>query len=183
MKAFQLDKNYNLDVSPDTLVLAPFKALIDRDSSKNKEVGKKELLYIYHMEDPRSDFSDIMDDDTKKKQIIDNIKFPKGWKEDKVVLASRAFYKERQETMSIRLYKACKIAVDKIEQFFIKFDINERDEKGKPIFNINQINSVIKEIGTTIDNLEKLEQKVKRDLSVKNNVRGSKTKALFEDGV
>ena len=183
MKAFQLDRNYNLEVSPDTLVLGPFKDIIDRDKSKDKELGKKELLYIYHMEDPRSDFSDIMDNDYKKLQIITNIRFPKGWVEDKIIITGRKFYKERQETMAIRLYKACKIAVDKIEEFFTNFDINERDEKGKPIFNINQINSVIKEIGTTIDNLEKLEQKVKRDLSVKNNVRGNKNKSLYEDGI
>jgi len=183
MKAFQLDRNYNLEISPDTLVLGPFKDLIDRDKTKDKEIGKKELLYVYHMEDPRSDFSDIMDEVYKIQQITTNIRFPKGWKEDKLVTTARKFYKERQETMSIRLYKACKIAVDKIEQFFTKFDIDERDEKGKPIFNISQINGVIKEIGTTIDNLEKLEQKVKRDLSVKNNVRGSKTKSHYEDGV
>ena len=91
MKLFELNRlTYEIDIAPEALLLEPFKRLIDRDKSKTKDMAKKELALIYHYCDIRSDYSG-MENNTKLAQIIENLKFSKGYTPDKLVKEAMEF--------------------------------------------------------------------------------------------
>lgn len=177
-----MDHN-GLTISEEAYLLKPFKKLWDRDKTKTKDVALAELGYVYFMEDFRSDYFDIIDNDERRKNVINDIVFPKGWKEDAAVSHARKYYKEMSETFSLKFLKDVRFALDRIREFFRNVDFTLMDKNGKPIYDVSKINNVIKQSDATLENLSKLEKRVLRDIKEESKMRGSKKKALFEDGI
>lgn len=174
MKLFKL-VNYNLSIDDEAYLLLPFKALWDRDRSKNKELAQAELAYIFFMEDFNSDFFTILDEAERKEEVKRNLSLPSNWQEDTAVLEAREFYRDKtQNTYSLLLLKDVRGALDKIREFLRDAD---------PIKNINQLLSTTQKVGELLIQIDKLEDKVKRDLQDQSKIVGSKTKAIFEDGL
>ena len=48
-------EGYTISVEPEALLLSPFKAIWDRDTTQDKRVAMQELGFLYFMCDPRSD--------------------------------------------------------------------------------------------------------------------------------
>lgn len=184
MNLFQV-KDYKLEINPAAYSVYPFKKIWDRDKSKNKKRAIEELSYIYFMCDYKSDFADIIDEEEKHTEIVKSCMQKEKYEPDKVVQEAMDFYVDRQETLTMRLYRTAKIGISKIEKYIESIDLKEKDKKtGKPIHNISQINSVIKELVNTADTLEKLETRIKSDLQQKDfTARGNREKAVFEDGI
>ena len=63
-------EGYEVEIEPEALMLAPFKAIYDRDKSKDKSTAKQELAYIYYMEDPRSDYQFLVDSEVRNNEVI-----------------------------------------------------------------------------------------------------------------
>ena len=95
MKLFKL-VNYNLSIDDEAYLLLPFKALWDRDRSKNKELAQAELAYIFFMEDFNSDFFTILDEAERKEEVKRNLSLPSNWQEDTAVLEAREFYRDKR---------------------------------------------------------------------------------------
>ena len=182
MKLFDLE-DYQLVFSPQALALKPFKDLWDRDKTKDKSVAINELAYIYYMCDYKSDYAIIIDDEERSNEILSVLNLPKNWKVDNAIINAMQFYKDRSKGMIMHLYEASKILLDKIVTFAREVDIDERDDKGKPIYNVKQINDIIKQLGDTAKSVQDLEKMVKEELDNTKNKVGSKEKNLFEEGL
>jgi len=91
MRLFDLVNN-QLVISEEAYILIPFKAIWDRDKTKLKEKALAELGFVYFMEDYKSDFSDIVNDEERSTEITSVLGLPSGWKEDAVVRNAREFY-------------------------------------------------------------------------------------------
>lgn len=183
MKLFSL-RNYALTVSEEAYALKPFKILWDRDKNKDKKIAIAELAYIFYMEDFRSDFSDILDDSERSREVIINVGLPKSWKEDVFVEAARCFYKDRVESViSIQYLKDAKHAVGEMSKFFRNIDLSKVNRSGNFVYDISKVKTVLTDSASIIENLNELERIVKRDLQEASNVRGDKPKSPFEDGI
>ncbi len=183
MKLFNL-VNYRLEISEEAYILKPFKKLWDRDKSKNKARALDELGYIFFMEDFRSDYSDVLDEEERSVIVKKNLSFPGAWKEDKLVKDARTFFRERDEKVLALLFlKDAKIGVDKIRQFYREVDLLVLDKNGKPVYNIAQLAAVIERSSGILTNLDKLEEMVKKKLHKESAVRGQQQKSVFEDGL
>lgn len=183
MKLFNLN-NYRLDISEEAYILKPFKKLWDRDKSKKKERALSELGYVFFMDDFRSDYSDIIDDNERGTEVKKALSMPKGWKEDKLVKDARGFYLKRdQEILALLFLKDAKIGIDKIRRFFREVDFLALDKNGKPIYDIARLATVIEKSSGILANLDKLEEMVKKKLQKESAIRGKRQKAIFEDGV
>ena len=68
MKLFKYDA-YKITISEEALLLEPFKQIWNRDKSKDKTKALQELGYIYFMEDPRSDYQYLIDEQQRKESI------------------------------------------------------------------------------------------------------------------
>ena len=167
--------------SPQALGLKPFRDLYERDKTKNKVVAISELEYVYFMADYKSDYSDIIDDEERSQEIISVLDLPKNWEKDDIVQIAMDFYIDRSDSMLMKLYKAAKILLSKIVKFAETVNLDERDNNNKPVYNVKQINDMVKQLGGTVESVQHLEKMVKAEVSANKTNVGSREKNMFED--
>jgi hypothetical protein len=177
---FDLNSEMNLTISPEAYSLVPFKKIWDRDKSKNKDKALKDLAYIFWMSDFRSYVADITDHDDKHAEVVSIITDDGKYNPDELVNEAIEFYK-KDIPISLGFLTDVKTAINELRRYFRELKLDDVDDKGKPIHNANQVMNSIKSTGDLLENLEKLEIKVKKDLDMNNSVRGDKTKGLYED--
>jgi hypothetical protein len=177
---FQLDGNMNLTIDPTIYSLSIFKKILEKDKSKNKEKALMDMSYIFWMSDYRSYVADITDSIEKHKEVISIIDESGKYKPDSLVEEALEQYK-KDIPLSLHFLNDVKSAVNELRKYFRELNLQEYDDKGKPIHNANQVMNSIKSTGDLLETLDKHEIKVKKDLDMNNSVRGSKSKGLYED--
>jgi len=183
MRLFDCTNN-QVTISEEAYLLLPFKVVWDRDKTKSKEKALAEMGYIYFMEDFKSDFSDITDEDSREAEIIENLSLPKSWKEDEVVRKAREFYRKRsEEILPLLLLRDAKSVIDKMRAFYREVDFLATDKNGKSKHDIDKVARTIERSAGILENLTKLENMVKKEIQSKKDKVGSRTKSLFEDGL
>jgi len=176
--------NNQVTISEEAYLLKPFKAIWDRDKSKDKARALAEMGYIYFMEDFKSDFSDIVDEEAREAEVIGSVDLPPSWKEDKVVRIAREFYRKRsEEVLPLLFLHDIKIAIDRMRTQFREVDFLATDNRGKLKYDIEKFARTIEKSVGLLEGLSKLENMVKKELQSKKDKVGSKSKALFEDGI
>lgn len=173
-------EGYEVKVDPEALMLAPFKAIYDRDKSKDKSLAKQELAYIYFMGDPRSDYQYIVDEEVRSEEIIRGLGMPKKWHKDAVITRALEFY-ESFKPMSAGLLEDTRYIVNKLRQELRNLDFDERDDKGKPVHTLNTITSTLKQIPGLAKDLDEAERTLSKDIIADAKARGTQSKALLED--
>jgi hypothetical protein len=168
---------------PYTLSIKEFKKLWTRDKTRDKRIAKSELSYVYFMTDFKSPFSNITDDEDRSNAIINSLDLPKGWKPDATVKACIDIYKERQKTITMILLDDARYALNEISRFLRSINLHATDERGNFIYDVKKMADTIKMIPSLSDSLDVLEEKVKREIDVKKQLRGDKEKSVFEDGL
>ena len=184
MKLFELNRlTYEIDIAPEALLLEPFKRLIDRDKSKTKDIAKKELALIYHYCDIRSDYSG-MENNVKLAQIIENLKFSKGYTPDKMVKEAMEFYMSFKTPIE-NLYEGAIIAAQAVDKYLRNTEelLAERIER-KVVTDIAKITSSIEKLPKIMANLKAAEKElVKEKKETEGRMKGSKAMNMFEDGL
>lgn len=173
-------EGYNVTVEPEALMLAPFKAIWDRDKNKDKHVAMQELAFIYFMGDPRSDYQYIIDEEERVKEIKKGQGMPDKWKPDAVIKRALEFYNSFKPA-SAGLLEDTKIAVNKLRQLLRSIDLKEKDDKGKPMYTLNTVTATIKQIPGLVKDLDEAERTLARDIVNESRARGSQSKSLYED--
>ena len=128
----------NYIVIPDsyTLTIKEFKDLIERDKSKKKEKGIKELAYIYYMCDHNSPFS-VYEEEERHEEVLKSLNI-----KDKIdigVKKAMEKYLELVETSAVKLLKAARSSVVKLEKYFSNIDLTLVDDNGRPIFHAKDL--------------------------------------------
>ena len=173
-------EGYNLTIDPMLLTLKPFRNLWERDTSDKKEKAIQEIAYIYFMEDPRSDYQYIIDREERETQIKEGEGLKKSWKPDKQVLSAMSLYASFK-TPAALLLEDTRMAVDKLRQLLRNIDLNEVDDKGRPIYTLNTITSTIKQIPGLIKDLDEAERALAKEIAQSDKVRGAQEKSIYED--
>jgi hypothetical protein len=183
MKLFEM-KDYNLHVSEEAWGLLPFKAILKRDKSRNKEMAFKEMLFIYFYTDVRSDYVHYTDSE-KLKEIIKDIGLPTDWKLDSIMQDAINFYEERSVSVIAKLYKsALKSANDTSEYLEMTADLlRERTDKGGTVTTLPMITASQKTLPEIMKNLKAAYKEViAEQKELEGRTKGSRTMNLFEDG-
>lgn len=173
-------EGYQVKVEPEVLLLKPFKVLWDRDKSKDKNKAIMELSVIYFMEDPRSDYQYLVDRDMRLQEIIKGIGLKSTWKPDKEVIKAAEFYSSFKPA-SAGLLEDTRYAINKLREMLRKIDLDERDDKGKPVYTLSSVTSTIKQIPALVKDLDEAERTLSKDIIAEAKARGSQSKALEED--
>lgn len=179
MELFEL-KNNNLDVHPAAYALAPFKPIVNQ---KSKQKVIKELAYIYFMADYKSDFSDLLNEEERSVEVKTVLELPKNWEPSDDVKKAIEFYKNRQMTPSMHLLEATLKMVEKLKQYYENIDLDERDERGKPVHNVASVQKGAGEIGVLTEALKNLREAVAKEIEEASRVRGGGEVGYFEDGI
>lgn len=173
-----------LAVSPEALGIKIFNDIWKRDKSKSKNKAREEFYFIYFFADYKSDFADIIDEQERKTAIIESVMENPNWEPDDLIYNAIEFYRERSSTVTSVLLDDAKSAVYRISSFLKTVDLDERDVKsGKPIHNPKNITGMVGDMSSIVENISKLERKVKREIEEENTMKGGREKNIFEDGI
>jgi len=185
MKLFEM-KNYNLQVDEAIWGLLPFKELLKRDKSKQKEIAFKEVLFIYFYSDIRSDYVYITDNDLRAKEIQKDVGLPKDWKIDKTLQEAIDMYESKTMTPVGKLYKSSLKAADDISNYLESTDVllKERTDKGGVVTPLTTITSALKSVpGIMRDLKAAYKEVVAEQKEMEGRTKGSRTLGMFEDGL
>lgn len=179
-------KDNKVIIDPILLTIPEFKSIWERDTTKDKSIAEQELLYTFFMSEQKKDSNPYIDysESTKSESIIkDHVKI-KDWKPDGLVIRAIEKNIEFQErgNGSLRMLNSLKKSRENLINFFNNLDIEQTDDKGKPIYKPAEILKAMKEAEGAISTIEALEEKVKReDITKKGRGQKNIKASEFED--
>lgn len=173
-------EGYKLTIEPEALTLVPFKRIWNRDRTVNKDKAISEIGYIYFMMDPRSDYQYLVDEDERSSAIIEGEGLPSDWKPDKLVKDAMEFYGKFKPTAAL-LLEDTRYAVDKLRKLLRDIDLDEKDEKGKPVYTLNTITATIKQVPLLAKDLDEAEKALASEMRNSGKMRGQGEKTIYED--
>lgn len=179
MKLFKYE-SYEVTVEPEALLLKPFKVLWVRDRSKSKEKAIRELGFVYFFTDPRSDYQYIIDEKSRIEAIKEGEGLGSNWTPDSKVLEAVEFYKQFKPTSAL-LLETTRELVDKLMKQMRDLDLNERDERGKPVFPLNTVTATIEKVPDMVIKLDSAEKAIAAEIKSSGSMRGQGEKTVFED--
>jgi len=135
-----------------------------------KSLNTQELAYVYFMVDYKSPYS--VYEESQRKDEVKNAIFAKKWIESVKVKAACDKYAELTETSSVKLLKAARESVVKLEKYFKDIDLTLMDDNGKPIFNAKDLIANLSNMGKVVDGLTRLEEIVRKEEQAANSNRG-----------
>ena len=181
MKLFRYE-GYKVVISEEAFALKVFRQIWNRDRSVNKDKAIMELGYVYFMVDPRSDYQYLVDEDERSKAIIEGEGLPNGWTPDKAITEAMEFYSRFKPTAAL-LLEDTRYAVDKLRKLLREIDLNQLDDKGKPIYTLNSITATIKQVPSLAKDLDEAEKALASEMRSEGKMRGSGEKTLMDDSL
>ena len=184
MNGFTL-RDYVLTVEDNMWGLIPFKKILKRDKSRDKDRALKEMLFIYYYSDIKSDYL-IIDSKFRIEEIKKDIGLPEDWRIDSVLQEAIDFYEERSLTVVGKLYKNALAAANDISEYLTKTKelLEERDDKGKPVTTLTTIVGGISKIKTVMQDLKAAEKElIKEKIETEGRMKGQQAMGLFEAGI
>ena len=140
--------------------------------SEFKELSTSELAFVYFMVDHKSPFS-VYEWDQRIKEVKNSVfKDKKKWTPSAKVLGACDKYDKLIETSAVRLLKAARTSIVKLEKYFRDIDLHLMDDHGKPIFHAKDLIANLSNMGKVVDGLARLEEIVKKEEQAANTNRG-----------
>ena len=133
-----------------------------------KDLKIEELGYVYFMCDHRSAYA-VYEWDKRHEEVIQSLKLKTVSK--KVEIACDK-YNELIETSAVKLLKAARESVKKLETYFRTVDLTLVDDNGRPIFHAKDLVNNLEKMGKVVDGLSRLEDIVKKEEQANNPTRG-----------
>lgn len=181
MKLFKYE-GYKVVISEEAFALKVFRQIWNRDRSINKDKAIMELGYIYFMVDPRSDYQYLVDEEERSKAIIEGEGLPSNWKPDKVVTEAMQFYSRFKPTAAL-LLEDTRVAVEKLRKLLRDINLEDTDDKGRPLYTLNTITATIKQVPGLAKDLDEAEKALASEMRSEGKMRGQGEKTIFEDNL
>lgn len=166
-------------VDPNAIIIPPFKDIWERDKSKTKETAINELCFVYFAADFNSPYITFPEDE-KIERIKQDFLVKNKLKPDSLLLHSIEVYKQFQETHSMRLLNSARVAADKMSTYFNNINFDDEDDSGKLKYVAKDVASTLANVGKIVESLDKLEEKVKKEIKTTTKVRGGGAASKWE---
>lgn len=169
----------------ETLLIHPFNEIWERDESPTKVEAIEDFTYIEFVTSARktNPYAGYADD-IKREKVKADIITREDWVEDDLILKAIRKIEEFQVEASVtyNYYMAAKKAAEKMQDFFLNFDMNKVNIKtGMPIFKPKDITSSLMDTSKVLENLNTLKEKVEQELFEQVKNRGQKVISRFAD--
>ena len=166
-------KDYKVVLHPDSVAIPPFRELWERDKTKHKHKATQELSYVYFVCDFKSPYAIYNEKERPRKVKSDFIK-DSDWEEDDLVKDAMKKYNEFQETYTMKFFYSARGLSEKLQAYFDEVDFAVMDEKGKPVYSAKDAMANLQKVGDVIESLNKVEDKVKKEIDDKAKIKGKK---------
>lgn len=174
MNVFVYDNvNNRLEINEgEVLLVKEFKALLDKDKSKDKKLAFKELTYIYLAIDWKSPYNQYTELERHEEALRDSGITEEEFNNPVFREACRKYRTLQESNLSIRMLNAAKLGAQQfIDYFTIIADLNERDINGKPVFDAKKHFETMSKMHELHDELTSLESIVKKELTETSTLR------------
>lgn len=174
MNVFIYDNGNNrLEINePEILLIKEFKALSDRDKTKNKSRLWKELTYIYLAIDWKSLYNQYSEQERHVEALSDSGITEEEFNDPLFREACRKYKALQDSNKSIKMLRAAMNAADQFIDYFTDIvDLNERDVNGKPVFTAEKVMKEVGMLNKVHEELTILENRVKKELAEKSTLR------------
>ena len=136
----------------------------------------KELSFVFFYADHRSSYS-AYDDEERKIKLEEDLKV----KVTPKLAGAVKKYQELGETHGIKLLKAARSSVNKLEKYFQNIDLTAMDDNGKLLYQAKDLVANLSKIGEVVEGLDRLEELVQKQQAKDNpNRAGVKTNKYSE---
>jgi hypothetical protein len=136
-----------------------------------KELDTKELAYVFFMCDHTSPFA-VYGVEQRHEEVKLSVYGKSKWTASSKVNAACDKYRKLKETSAVKLLKAARHSIVKLERYFDTVDLTLLDDNGKPIYHAKDLVANLSKMGDVVDGLIKLEDQVKKQEQVNTNARG-----------
>ena len=137
-----------------------------------KNLNVEELSYVYFMIDHRSPFA-VYEWNKREIEVKFSIFGEKSkWKPSSKAKKACEKYEKLIETSAVKLLKAAKESIVKLEKYFRTVDLTLTDDNGRPIFHAKDLINNLEKMGKVVDGLTRLEDIVKKEEQAANTNRG-----------
>tara|TARA_Y100001938_G_C8025538_1_gene397791 strand:- start:452 stop:973 length:522 start_codon:yes stop_codon:yes gene_type:complete len=137
-----------------------------------KDLTAKELAFVYFTTDHKSPFS-VYEWEQRVIEVKNSIFGEDSkYKPTSKVLTACKKYDKLIETSAVRLLRAARESVIKLEKYFRDIDLSMMDDNGRPIFHAKDLINNLEKMGKVVDGLTNLEDIVKKEAQAANNNRG-----------
>lgn len=167
----------------ETLLIHPFNKIWDRDEHPDKLEAIKDFTFIEFMvskkkSNPYAGYSE----DVRFEKLVEQIYDDPDWEPDLLIEEGMAYLVEFQTNASpiYSFYMSALLASEKLKDFLNNFDINEKTERGMPIYKPSDITRAIVDTEKVLTNLQSLKNKVEQELFETTKTRGAKIINHFE---
>lgn len=187
MKVFELDENNKVILSPELRLIREFRLLIEEDKDRFKKQAIKWFQYIYFMYSFKSPFADLPD--KYRKESVE--KDTGVTKITPTLQAAIDKFIELQDTPTTRTLREVKSTLDMSAEMIkvLRNQIQESldapnissDDIADLVKRLNETLNIANTIPKTVESIEKLEEKVKKEKTGDDKLRGGRSKGYFED--
>lgn len=132
-----------------------------------KDLSTNELSAVFFYVDHRSPYA-VYDEVSR----WDAISTALGVKLTPKINAALEKYKELSETSAVKLLKAARESVVKLEKYFKDIDLTLTDDNNKPIYHAKDLIANLSSMGKVINGLDELEELVQKQQQKDNPNRG-----------
>lgn len=177
--AFLFEVNNKIVIpNPETLLIEPFKEIWERDKTPNKVHAIEDFTYIEFITSmKKSNPYRQYPEERKHEVLVEEIITRDNWIPDGLIQQgiSKVEQFQKEASTTYNYYMAAKTAAEKMQEYFIEVDINERNEKsGNPIYKPRDITSALNDTEKVLANLKSLEKKVEEEIYEETRNRSDK---------
>lgn len=142
----------------------------------------KEFTYIWLALDWKSPYSDYSEQERHQEALNDSGITEEEFNNPEFRAACRKYRSLQESNRSIKLLKAAQNTVDKFIDYFNNVDPEERDPMtGKPVFKVKDLIAEITNLSKVNDELNTLENMVKKELQEASIIRGGAVEGFIPD--
>ena len=166
--------------------LEPFRKILKRDKSRNKDLALKEMLFIYYYCDIKSDYLIISDLKERYNELKHDIDLPENWKIDNIIQEAIDFYEKRSLTVIGKLYKDALTSIHEMSEYLKNTGtlLRERNKNDGVVTTLPMIISAQEKLPKIMQNLKAAEKEVlKERIELEGKMKGKQAMGLFESGL
>lgn len=179
MRLFKYE-GHRVVISPEALLLKPFKRIWERDKSDDKNKALLELGFIYFYCDPRSEYMIIVDEETRMDEIKKGEGLRDSWGPDKSLEEAMGLYKKLTVTASAGLLEDARLAIGKIREQLRALSFEEVEPAKMPKA-LKDAADALTRVPDLMEALQKAEKALSSDILETTRMRGQGEKKVFED--
>jgi hypothetical protein len=151
---------------PSLLLIEEFKAIWEKDKTKEKSTALKEFAYIFLKNDFKSSYRNGYSIEELPKVLKRDLSLPKNWKASESILKAEEKYVSLQTSKSLKLLMSAEQALEQVREYFDSFDITKIAEEKKAEA-ISKLMNNLKNIDEVVGKLEVAKRRVAEDLKSK----------------